>query len=201
VESAEFNIEISASADDPPLGYLFLCPTDYFRTGPSSFCWPDGPAYWSLDPSGAERLTMNEATALGFPSIRFHTEIMGHIWDSSVYAGTRRFHEAKGFDPESQDLARHLGQSLYQLSSEVDSPFAYGKSSVFQPNPSVRLMVISPKSMTRIFIPKKRCSTLMIPRMCAVQPASKRMVSRWIVGFNLAYDHLRRVKGRRRRRS
>jgi hypothetical protein len=88
---------------------------------------------------------MNEATALGFPSIRFHTEIMGHIWDSSVYAGTRRFHEAKGFDPESQDLARHLGQPLYQLSSEVDFPFAYGKSSVFQPNPSVRLMVISPQ--------------------------------------------------------
>jgi hypothetical protein len=158
VHAVNFIIEISASAEDPPPGYLFLCPTDDFRTGPSSFCWPDDPAYWSLDPLGAERLTMNAATALGFPSIQFSTVIGGSFWDSSVYAGIRRFHQAKGFDPESQDLARHLGQPLYQLSSEVDSPFAYGKSSVFLPNPSVRLMVISPKSMTRI-IPKKGLRT------------------------------------------
>jgi hypothetical protein len=34
-------------------------------------------------------------------------------------------------EEDNQDLARHLGQPLYQLSSEVDSLFAYGKSSVF----------------------------------------------------------------------
>jgi hypothetical protein len=131
VKSAYFKIEIFASADGPSPGYLFLCPTDDFRTGPSSYCWPDDPAYWSLDPSGAERLTMSEASALGFPSIQFLTQIMGYTWDSSVYAGIRRFHQAKGFDPESQDVARYLGEPLCQLSSEVDSPFAYGKSSVF----------------------------------------------------------------------
>jgi hypothetical protein len=83
-----------------------------------------------LDPSGAERLTTDEATALGFPSIRFHTEIIGYTWDSSVYAGIRRFHQAKGFDPESQDLARYLGEPLYRLWTEVDTPFAYGMSSI-----------------------------------------------------------------------
>lgn len=126
-----FNVDISASADPPP-GYLFLCPAEDFQIGPSSFCWPDCVAYWSLDPSGAKRLSTDEATSLGFPSIQFRTTIEGPSWDSGVYAGIRRFHQAKGFDPESQDLARYLGKPLYQLASEVESSFAYGKSSVLE---------------------------------------------------------------------
>jgi hypothetical protein len=106
------------------VGFLFLCPVTDFQTGPSSFRWPECPAYWSLDPSGVERLGMDEATALGFPSLRLTTEILGRFWDASVYAGLRQFHRAKGFDPESQDLARHLG---YPLSSG-----SHGKASIPQ---------------------------------------------------------------------
>ncbi|KAJ7017337.1 hypothetical protein C8F04DRAFT_920109, partial [Mycena alexandri] len=71
--------------------------------------------YWSLDPSGANRLSTEEATRRGFPAIRLTTKVFGHYWDTSVYAGLRQFHRAKGFDPDSQDIALHLGLPLFQL--------------------------------------------------------------------------------------
>ncbi|KAJ7226517.1 hypothetical protein C8J57DRAFT_203180 [Mycena rebaudengoi] len=108
-----------------PEGFLFLCPPTDFQTGSSSLCWPDFPAYWSLDPQGAERLSTKDATQLGFPSIVLITEVCGYSWDKSVYAGLRQFHQAKGFNPDSQEVARYLGESLYQLSPGTDVPFAY----------------------------------------------------------------------------
>ncbi|KAJ7874279.1 hypothetical protein B0H13DRAFT_1633173, partial [Mycena leptocephala] len=89
--------------------------------------WPEGPAYWSLDPSGVERLSTEDAIELGFPSILLSTKIWGFSWDASVYAGLRHFHQAKGFVRDSQDVARHLGERLYQLSNEMDAPFAHGE--------------------------------------------------------------------------
>ncbi|KAJ7696339.1 hypothetical protein B0H16DRAFT_1265423, partial [Mycena metata] len=61
------------------------------------------------------RLSTEEATQLGFPSFQLTTQVYGYSWDTSVYAGLPQFHQAKGFDPESQDIARHLGQPLYEL--------------------------------------------------------------------------------------
>ncbi|KAJ6555797.1 hypothetical protein B0H19DRAFT_1070961 [Mycena capillaripes] len=46
-------------------------------------------------------------------------------WDTTVYAGIRQFHKAKGFDLDSQDVARSLGQPLYELSGVKDVPFAH----------------------------------------------------------------------------
>ncbi|KAJ7310824.1 hypothetical protein DFH08DRAFT_668408, partial [Mycena albidolilacea] len=95
--------------------YLFLCPAKDLQTGPSSFKWPDCPAYWSRDPSGAEHLTMAEATQLGFPSIQSTLNVKGWYWDDSVYAGLHQFHQGKGFDPDSHEVALHLGYPLYQM--------------------------------------------------------------------------------------
>ncbi|KAJ7168934.1 hypothetical protein C8R46DRAFT_995492 [Mycena filopes] len=120
-----FILSISGNTTPPP-GNLFLCPPKAFKTGPSTFKWPDCPAYWSLDPSGVDRLSTEDATRLGFPSMKLRTEIGGITWDASVYAGLRQFHEAKGFDPDSQDLARHLGHPLYRVSGAIDLPFAHG---------------------------------------------------------------------------
>lgn len=94
------------------------------KTGSSTFRWPDCPVYWSRDPSGVEHLTTEQAIQLGFPSIRLSAEVSGLYWDASVYAGLRQFHQGKGFDPDSQDVARHLGYLLFKLSAEVDPPFA-----------------------------------------------------------------------------
>ncbi|KAJ6608482.1 hypothetical protein B0H10DRAFT_2067723 [Mycena sp. CBHHK59/15] len=106
----------------PPQGYVFVCPFEDLRTGPSSFRWPDCPAYWSPDPGGVERLGTDEATRLGFPSIAVEAEILCKSWDATVYAGLWKFHEAKGFGPESPDVARHLGYPVYDLSDQTPAP-------------------------------------------------------------------------------
>jgi hypothetical protein len=109
VRGAYFQLKVSGTTEDPPRGFLFLCPEEDFHVGPSSFCWPVCPAYWSLDPSGVNRLSLEEATRHGFP----HTTIDGWYWDGIVYTGLRHFHQAKGFDPDSQEVAKHLRYPLF----------------------------------------------------------------------------------------
>ncbi|KAF7340647.1 hypothetical protein MSAN_02136700 [Mycena sanguinolenta] len=126
VDFIRFNLNIWQTTGEPPAGFLFLCPKEDFHIDPSTFCWPTTPAYWSLDPSGIDRLSPGDATQLGFPLFELTTTAVGYSWNPSVYEGLRHFHEAKGFDPYSQDVARHLGYPLYRLSSERDVlPSAY----------------------------------------------------------------------------
>ncbi|KAJ6566398.1 hypothetical protein B0H19DRAFT_1066706 [Mycena capillaripes] len=105
------------------MGFLFLCPEKDFQNGPSAFCWPRFPAYWSLDPSGVQRLSAEEATDFGFPFLELTARIGGRSYNKSVYAGVREFQRAKGFDPESQDVARDLGYSLFYPCNEMDALF------------------------------------------------------------------------------
>ncbi|KAJ7147417.1 hypothetical protein C8R43DRAFT_1010652 [Mycena crocata] len=121
VYHAELMIRISPNPEIPE-GFLFLCPTEDFEVTPDSLHLPDVPAYWSLDPSGDERLDTEEAGRLGFPVIEPQLTARGFSWDSSVYTGLRQFHTAKGFDPDNQDVARHLQLPLYQLSGNTDLP-------------------------------------------------------------------------------
>ncbi|KAF8181460.1 hypothetical protein K438DRAFT_1841179, partial [Mycena galopus ATCC 62051] len=126
VEWMTFELSISLPTAEPPDAFLFLCPPENFLIRDTlSFEWPDCPAYWSFDPSGAERLSPEDAIKFGFPSMERSTRMRGRSWGDMVYAGLRQFHQGKGFDPDSQDLARHLGYPLYQLSTEVHIPFAH----------------------------------------------------------------------------
>ncbi|KAJ7168912.1 hypothetical protein C8R46DRAFT_1092849 [Mycena filopes] len=59
--------------------------------------------------------------------MELRTQIEGLSWDANVYAGLRQFHEAKGFDPASQDVARHMGYPLYRVSGAMDAPFAHAE--------------------------------------------------------------------------
>lgn len=127
VEELHFSLAISAVALNPPEGYLFICPSKDLQTGPCSFRWPVCPAYWSLDPLGVERLSEDDAMRLGFSSVQLNTEIFGKSWNAGVYIGLRQFHQANGFDPESQDVAVHLGEQLYQLCDEAKGLFAHGE--------------------------------------------------------------------------
>ncbi|KAJ6464528.1 hypothetical protein C8R45DRAFT_911094 [Mycena sanguinolenta] len=114
-----------ANKDHIPKGYLFVCPLQDFRIGIEPhvhlYQWPACPAYWSLDPSGAARLSTEDATILGFPAIHIETIMAGKSWDLSVYEGLRRFHEGKGFDPDSREVARQQGYPLYDVLSDLDS--------------------------------------------------------------------------------
>ncbi|KAF7337072.1 hypothetical protein MVEN_02144400 [Mycena venus] len=125
MEGIEFSVLISGTTLPPPGGYLFLCPTDSFQVDESTFSWSHDPVYWSLDPTGAERLSEEDASNLGFPFIKRFMAMFGRSWDANVYAGLRKFHRAKGFDPHSLDLALHFGYPIYQLSNEVDAPFGH----------------------------------------------------------------------------
>ncbi|KAJ7153835.1 hypothetical protein C8R46DRAFT_1228126 [Mycena filopes] len=116
----EFKVTVSHPSGNCPQGYLFLCPKQDFQVPSTMFRWPACPAYWSLDASGDERLSTEEATQLGFPLLELATQLEGVSWDTSVYAGLRQFHRAKGFDPERQDVARHLGDRLFCLSRNVN---------------------------------------------------------------------------------
>jgi hypothetical protein len=85
---------------------------------------------------------MEDAISLGFPSISLSMQISAQSWDASVYTGLRQFHQAKGFDPDSQDVARHLGMPLYQLARELDIPFAHGLYTTYA-NHAVPLLMIN----------------------------------------------------------
>lgn len=134
VEGIYFDIVVSAGMKNPPTGFLFPCPGEDFRTDPSSFCWPDCPVYWALDPLGVKRLSKEESARLGFPSIQLKTTIPGWYWDSDVYSELHQFHKAKGFDPDSQYVARDLGYPLYKFYNEADPLFAHGKSFIVKQN-------------------------------------------------------------------
>ncbi|KAJ6518445.1 hypothetical protein DFH09DRAFT_1373451 [Mycena vulgaris] len=120
VEHIQYHLALSDTGRIPS-GYLFLCRFPSLPTGiPSHLRFPACPAYWSLDPSGAERLT-TEADELGFPSLEFDMWANGRSWDERVYNGIRRFHEGKCYDPYSQDVARELGYPHFQVVSELES--------------------------------------------------------------------------------
>ncbi|KAK7029963.1 hypothetical protein R3P38DRAFT_2621983 [Favolaschia claudopus] len=101
--------------------FLFLCPPESFPVGPLSFKCPECVGYWSFDPSGLDRLSSEQAAELGFPKICSSVEGIFWHWSDTVYASLRQFHQGKGFDPDSQDLARHLGHPLYELYSEYNN--------------------------------------------------------------------------------
>ncbi|KAF7353190.1 hypothetical protein MSAN_01506600 [Mycena sanguinolenta] len=99
VHGVEFTLRITDEREIPE-GYLFVCPPQDLRTSTkrhaSLYQWPACPAYWSLDPSGADRLSTEDARNLGFPAIHIETVVGGLSWDHSVYHGLRPFHEGKG---------------------------------------------------------------------------------------------------------
>ena len=124
VDWVHVTLYIPVPEEDPPDGYLFLRSPKDFATGPASFRWPARQAYWSVDPSGSEPLSVDQASNLGFPSIELTTGVNLKFWDDAAYAGLRKFHVGKGVDPDSQDVACEHGYPLYKLSV----PIPNGKS-------------------------------------------------------------------------
>ncbi|KAJ7057449.1 hypothetical protein C8F01DRAFT_332622 [Mycena amicta] len=93
-----------------PNGYLFYVPP--LQKKPFQF-------FWSLDPLGREQLSWKEARTRGFPRLIFSKNGYRQQWDTSMYEEVRAIHIAKGFDPDSQDIARHLGYPLFELVSDI----------------------------------------------------------------------------------
>ncbi|KAJ7909912.1 hypothetical protein B0H13DRAFT_620457 [Mycena leptocephala] len=107
-----------------PTAFLFVCgPTHLLSSDKTRFQHPSCSAYWSLDPSGVQRLTPQEASDLGLPLIHTSISVNGTAGDARVYTALRQFHHKKGFNPESQDIAKDLGLPLLYVvaeDSEID---------------------------------------------------------------------------------
>ncbi|KAJ6613602.1 hypothetical protein B0H10DRAFT_218133 [Mycena sp. CBHHK59/15] len=96
--------------------YLFACPVELcsqmgLRLAPESH-----QVFWSLDPLGEERLSQADADAMGLPTLEFYAKVMGVGWQAYHYDGLLNFHRSKGFDPQSQDVARHMDYPLLEVS-------------------------------------------------------------------------------------
>ncbi|KAJ6536961.1 hypothetical protein B0H19DRAFT_380106 [Mycena capillaripes] len=128
VDGIEYRLSFPNTSEvSPEDGYLFLCPlANFHASGSTRFTCPSLAAYWSLDPSGTRRLNHWRATMLGFPSVELKMKVWTRTWDENVYAGLRQFHRGKGFDPDTQDVARHMGVVLYE-SPWIDDQLEDGK--------------------------------------------------------------------------
>ncbi|KAJ6540643.1 hypothetical protein B0H19DRAFT_332802 [Mycena capillaripes] len=116
-----YDLLISETTPLPSTGFLYLPPhTDLLSDSGTEFGHPECPCYWSLELSGTKRLTTEEATELGFPVVKSRLEAEGSCWDASIYKAIREFHQAKGFDADSQDVARHLEYPLFHLVNDKD---------------------------------------------------------------------------------
>jgi hypothetical protein len=122
----EYHLTLSGPTYNLLFGYLFLCPLAELQAeDPTNFRLPDQPAYWSLDPSGVDRLSDEAAENLGFPAVQVEMYAHARSWDASVYDGILQFHEDKGFDPYSQEVAIELGYPLLQVSCDRETLFAH----------------------------------------------------------------------------
>ncbi|KAK7035606.1 hypothetical protein R3P38DRAFT_2517638, partial [Favolaschia claudopus] len=133
-----FKVEIDPQSATSTVGwhsldaFLFLCPPQSLQVGPASFKCPGCVGYWSLDPLGVDRLSPEQAAELAFPTISISIRGRVRFWSDTAYAGLRQFHQGKGFNPNSQDLARHLGVPLYQLYCDYEKSLNVdGESTVF----------------------------------------------------------------------
>ncbi|KAF8195290.1 hypothetical protein K438DRAFT_1760946 [Mycena galopus ATCC 62051] len=64
--------------------------------------------------------------------IRLSIRLVLIVWDLGLYSGLHQFYRSKGFDPESQDLARHLDlpAPLYRLPLEGKALFSHDEENV-----------------------------------------------------------------------
>ncbi|KAJ6523009.1 hypothetical protein B0H19DRAFT_1277093 [Mycena capillaripes] len=102
-----YDLLISETTPLPSTGFLFLPPhTDLLSDSGIEFGHPN--------------VLATEATELGFPVVKSRLEAEGSCWDASIYKAIREFHQAKGFDADSQDVARHLEYPLFHLVNDMD---------------------------------------------------------------------------------
>ncbi|KAJ7120051.1 hypothetical protein C8R44DRAFT_172905 [Mycena epipterygia] len=100
IDWIRYQLSFSGPSENLPEGYLFLCPLEDLRDVDGTFLRnPECPGYWSLNPSGIQRLSPEEASSLGFPSLVFKMKVLMRSWPKSVYAALSHFHAAKDSIP------------------------------------------------------------------------------------------------------
>ncbi|KAJ7669903.1 hypothetical protein DFH06DRAFT_158134 [Mycena polygramma] len=68
--------------------------------------------YWSVDPDGVRKLDASSVEQLRLPRLTCRTMTFGDSWTTAHYQALREVHKAKGFDPDTPDVATFLGYPL-----------------------------------------------------------------------------------------
>ncbi|KAJ6484157.1 hypothetical protein C8R45DRAFT_931608 [Mycena sanguinolenta] len=74
--------------------------------------------YWSFQHDGSHRLSDEMLEEIVPPQVLFEARIVGHTWSDVDYELIREFSLAKGFNPNSNDVAIELGYLLAALHDE-----------------------------------------------------------------------------------
>ncbi|KAK6966783.1 hypothetical protein R3P38DRAFT_3152337 [Favolaschia claudopus] len=90
------------------------------RADSTRYGFPREEPYWSFDPRGNDRLSANEALNLGLPQARIDISVTHYFVDDAFLKDVHTFHARKGFDPDSQEIAEHLGLALYCFADSED---------------------------------------------------------------------------------
>ncbi|KAK7063360.1 hypothetical protein R3P38DRAFT_2818279 [Favolaschia claudopus] len=103
--------------------FLFLPPSrGFFTPNLTRCCFTTEEHYWSFDPSGNDRLSPNEALNLGLPQASLEILVSQIYVDETLFKDLHTFHTMKGFNPDSQEIAKHLGLPLFYFGDEGDPP-------------------------------------------------------------------------------
>lgn len=93
------------------LPFLFLRQPETQSHGTHiSICMPNPHMYWSFDPLGRQIYTDSRH----LPMIKCTILAEGQSLQPYPYEALRKFHELKGFDPDTQDIAQYLGLPLFE---------------------------------------------------------------------------------------
>lgn len=115
----EFTLKGTFMADSPSDDvYLFLFqPTVDNSGGHLAIHLPPESAtyYWAYDPLGLQRLPEEIIDELGLPTVELKVSIWAASWGREYYNVIQKRHSAKGFDPDSQDVAIKLEYPLVDV--------------------------------------------------------------------------------------
>ncbi|KAK7001948.1 hypothetical protein R3P38DRAFT_3367905 [Favolaschia claudopus] len=119
--------------------FLFLPPYNTFLSADlTRYGFPREGSYWSFDPCGNDRLSANEALNLGLPQARIDISVTHYFVDDAFLKDVHAFHARKGFDPDRQEIAEHLGLALYCFAdSEDPSPLPISWPELVDRNPAL----------------------------------------------------------------
>ncbi|KAK7039968.1 hypothetical protein R3P38DRAFT_3181791 [Favolaschia claudopus] len=101
--------------------YLFLPPyRTFFSADLTRVCFPKAEPYWSFNPSGTDHLSNNQTSAPAIPQTCLEILVDQISIDEAVLEDIHKFNTRKGFDADSQEVAKHLELPLYCLGAEGD---------------------------------------------------------------------------------
>jgi hypothetical protein len=97
--------------------YLFLSPVEVDCKGVIR----NPTAHWAEDLSGTSPLSSDIMAELGLPEPSITTYRMCCRWRTRHYQALRELHQACGFDPDSDEVARFLGLPLAEYVTDPTS--------------------------------------------------------------------------------